>query len=149
MDGEMIQRDLRRLLDIEDIRALKARYGLAVDVAVSSPATSDPAAFDHVFMPDAVVDFPGSLGRHEGLEAIRRIYCEVLPATRTSMWHAFHSPLIDIQGDDASGSWTVTACAQSAGDPPEARSLILGRYRETYRRSTAGWRIQTLSFEKF
>lgn len=148
MTTEDLNEATQRLLDLEAIHRVKATYGRVVDGVVTDGGGVRVEEFEEVFQPDAELNFPGTLGRHVGMTAIQALFGETLAGTRATMWHSFHSPLIDLNGDTASGVWTVHAFVRAYGEEDQPPSQVFGRYEETYVRTPRGWRIQTLTFNK-
>jgi SnoaL-like domain len=139
---------LRYLFDLEAIKTLKADYGRIVDGVVSDHGDAKIGEFDAVFAVDSVAEFPNTLGRHEGREAIKALFSVDLATTRSCMWHSFHSPIIRIDGDVAKGQWTIVARVKLRGAEAEPPSIVYGRYSEDYVRTVDGWRIKNLLFKK-
>lgn len=136
--------DLTRLLAIEDIRRLKARYFYCLD-------HKDWAGWrDEVFTSDATMDVPNSgqpliSGREEIIDFVSSVLGGVVTA------HHGHMPTIDIEAEDrARGLWPMTDLLIH---PPnhhplrEGRIQGYGHYRETYVRLPEGWRIRTLRLD--
>lgn len=141
--------ELSHLRDAEAIRTLKANYGRVVDGVVSGRESVSVAEFAEIFLDEAGVDFPGALGSHRGLAAIKQLFGVVLRETRSGMWHAFHSPIISIDGDVATGQWTVMAVVKSRDQRDDRPTSVFGRYLDDYVRTAAGWRIKHLLFERY
>jgi len=138
---------LRRLLDVAEIKNNKARYGILVDSLVANP--KDEVALNrlvNLFCSDARFDFGGRIGTFEGDAEIRKFYGVTLPGDREWVWHSFHSPCIDVDGDVASGSWTISALAVSKGADDKPPQAIYGRYVDSYLRTKNGWRQSSLRF---
>ena len=90
---------LRRLLDIEEIKALKARYFRTLD-------QRDWAGFGRVFAVDAVLEVPEADMVERGREAIVAAVSGALTGARTV--HHGHMPEIEITGaDTATGTWAM------------------------------------------
>ncbi|WP_414900256.1 nuclear transport factor 2 family protein [Sphingomonas flavalba] len=140
--------DLPTLIAMEEIRQLKHRYGAYVDQAIMNPTPEHAALLASVFVEDTVLNFPGMMGRIEGREAIIRLFTEAVPKGTRLSWHSFHSPVIDISGDTARGSWTMLALvvrhAQTTPEPVK----IYGRYADEFVRTDDGWKISLLHFNK-
>ncbi len=121
---------LQRLLDIEEIHQLKARYFRLMD-------TKDWDGFAGLFTDDAVMDADGYVG--EGREAIVAFLRDVLDGVVTT--HHGHMPEITITGPDtATGVWAMFDYLTFPGDPaPGFRGY--GHYHEEYGREPDGWRI--------
>jgi uncharacterized protein (TIGR02246 family) len=82
---------LRRLLDIEEIKQLKARYFRALDC-------KDWTGFGAVFAREAVLEVPEAGMTRIGADAIVASVSEALEGTRTV--HHGHMPEIELTGPD-------------------------------------------------
>ena len=127
----MTDPDLQRLLDIEAIKALKARYCWYCD---------DPDQhhrFPELFTDDAVfIEEP--IDHLVGRDAITEWNEEY---SRTCIWsrHYAVSPLIDIDGDTASGRWQALLLSVQLIDGAEQMLWASGTYTEEYRRVDGQW----------
>ena len=125
---------LQRLVDIEEIQQLKARYFRLMD-------TKDWAAFGALFTPDAVMDTDGFV--HHGPGAILEFLPKILDGVVTT--HHGHMPEITITGPDtATGIWAMFDYLTFPGDGPPKGLRGHGHYHEQYRRVDGVWRIQHL-----
>jgi hypothetical protein len=126
---------LRRLVDIEEIKRLKARYFRTLDL-------KDWAGFGQVFAREAVLEVPeASLVAH-GREAIVTAVSGFLIGTRTV--HHGHMPEIEITSPDlARGTWAMFDYVEwppsETGDRVGLRGY--GHYLEEYVREDGEWRI--------
>ncbi|MCU1345271.1 MAG: uncharacterized protein JWL70_1537 [Acidimicrobiia bacterium] len=136
---------LQRLCDVEEIKVLKALYGVSIDSLVSRPDEATPKSLERVFTEDAVVDF-GEVGRFVGTAEIANWFGVSLPAMARSMFHSMHSPLIEVDGDRARGRWTVIARMIMRDAPDASEGVHFGRYDDEYVRTADGWRQSRLLF---
>lgn len=127
--------------DVIAIQNTKARYCTAVD-QLTGDKTGAGEALRNVFLADAVGDYGYDPLR--GAEALTDFLCNAI--AENSQWriHMLHTPLITIEGDGATGDWTVMVYLKRPGDG--AVDMILGRYSDTFRRTAEGWRIARLRF---
>ncbi|GAB5451034.1 MAG: nuclear transport factor 2 family protein [Halioglobus sp.] len=121
-----------RLLAIEDIKRLKARYFRALD-------SRQWDEFSECFTSDLVADFRGAPGTlSEGRDTFIASLRDVLGDAPTV--HHGHSPEIDIYDDNnASGIWAMDDCV----DLPGLSLRGWGHYHEQYRREAGQWRISS------
>jgi uncharacterized protein (TIGR02246 family) len=129
---------LRRLLDIEEIKQLKARYFRTLD-------HKDWDGFGQVFARDAVLEVPEAGIVEHGRDAIVATVSAPLVGTRTV--HHGHMPEIEITGaDTARGTWAmfdyVEWPASESGD--RVGIVGFGHYLEEYVREDGEWRIARL-----
>lgn len=135
--------DLERLLAIEAIRQLKARYFRFMD-------TKDWSALPTVFAPDAQMDMRGETGDDSGLidggpqiAAFMRASVEHLVTV-----HHGHTPEIELlSATSARGLW---AMEDKLWKPEGSKSTLpfnalhgYGHYHETYSKIGDQWLIQT------
>jgi hypothetical protein len=62
------------------------------------------------------------------------------------MWHSVGSPIINVDGDRATGRWTLTARAMAAGDGGPTPLLTYGRYADEFLRAGDAWRLSKIDF---
>ncbi len=131
-----------RLIALEEIKALKARYWLGVD-------TQDEALLRSVFSDDATI--PGPNG---GVERTASAFIDNLLAMfkgATSV-HQGSAPIITFTSDDiATGVWTLEdwIWAPEAGSPLSFKVLHgWGHYHDVYRRTAEGWKIRSFRLQR-
>lgn len=146
--------DLARLVALEEIRALKARYFHAVD-------TKDWPAIIDIFTEDARVDFGGELQYHVGHHGVTEADADpdawvVIGGAATAKVieqavgsivsvHQGHDPLITLQSADAaSGRWTLYDRLEYGHEVMHG----FGHYDETYRKIGGQWRIASLTLTR-
>src|SRR5262252_9545617 len=127
---------LQRLLDIEEIKQLKARYFRTLD-------RREWQEWGQVFARDARLEVPEGNVDERGREAIVASVSAALEGTRTV--HHGHMPEIEITGPDtARGVWAmfdyVEWPATGVGERVGLRGY--GHYLEEYVREDGRWRIQ-------
>jgi hypothetical protein len=133
---------LQRLLDIEAIKQLKARYFRLMDQKrwdewglVFTPDV-------HMVVPEGDVD---TTGRAEVVGNLREILAEVVTV------HQGHMPEIEITGPDtATGTWALFDYLEFPGvdGTPSLTMQGYGHYTETYVRSADGWQIASLRLDR-
>ncbi|MES1247388.1 MAG: nuclear transport factor 2 family protein [Actinomycetota bacterium] len=127
---------LETLADLEEIRVLEARYCRLVDSGYES-AGDDPDAFAALFAEDGVWAAAGEpiVGR----AAIR----ERAESGRRFRFHLTANPIIDLDGDRATGRWH--ALVALTGRDGEA-AWLAGRYVNEFVRTGEGWRFAAVRF---
>jgi hypothetical protein len=128
---------LQWLYDIECIKQLKHRYCAYAD------QDYDPDGVASLFIEDGIWD-GGPFGRHEGRRAIHAFFTGVSKLI-TFANHYVTNPIIEINGDTATGRWDLWA--PFVKEPGPAAYWIMGKYREEYVRTADGWRFKLLSLE--
>lgn len=137
--SESLAERLQVLEDIEAIKQLKARYCQLCD------DDHNPPALTELFVPEGVWEATVS-GRHEGSAAIHDFFAGMRASGRIrhSAHHAIN-PLINVAGDVATGHWRLIMLYTANVEPPlPSFYRIIGWYRETYARTSDGWRFNTL-----
>ncbi len=132
---------VQRLEDVEAIGRLKAAYCDACD------DDHDPDAVAALFIEDGTWQQSGR-APCEGRAAIRSHMAAIRAAgviVRSA--HLVTNPRIDVDGDEATGTWRFTMWATFTGDAGPWERRIIGRYQERYVRTRAGWRYRTLLAE--
>ena len=132
MDAESLKQ-LRWLADVEAIKQLKHRYCGFCD------AGYDADSLAALFTEDAVWD-GGPIGRHEGREAIRAFFQGSSGRVPFAL-HMVMNPVIDVQGDSATGNWYLWQPLVYALPPGEEAWWLSARYDDVYRRQPNGWKF--------
>ena len=132
MNNEAIARHLQRLVDIEDIKQLKARYALACD------DDYNPDKLAPLFTEDAVWD--GSiLGYAEGRAAIHEFFAGSSSLVPFAV-HQISNPLIEVNGDEATGQWYLWQPMVFQGEA----LWLSATYDDRYVRHEGQWLYQHL-----
>lgn len=136
---------LERLLAVEEITRLKARYCRFVD-------THQWTALRGLLTDDATFDY-GAFGAFTGADAaIAAIVESRRNATRLTVHHC-HTPEIDVLGpDDATGIWAMSDIVDvkpfDPGDGERAAFVGWGHYHERYRREQGTWLLAAVRLER-
>jgi hypothetical protein len=132
-----------RLLAIEDIRRLKARYFRCMD-------TKDWDGFRDVFAPDAEMDMrseAGDAGLVRGAPSIAEFVRGAVDDVDTA--HHGHMPEIDVTSPTtATGVWAMEDVLRWPPGGPLTSMHGWGHYHETYVKQDGRWLIQTLSLTR-
>jgi hypothetical protein len=131
-----VEARLRRLTDLQEIRALKALYCRWVDSGYDA-AGDDPAAFAALFTEDGV--WAAGAEPAIGREAI----AARAAASRRFRLHLAANAIVDVAGGRASGTWHALVPTVTA----EGRAVWLaGTYEDTFVRTDAGWKFERVVF---
>lgn len=131
---------VRRLEDIEAIKQLKAQYCAACDDGY------DADRLAALFTEDAIWDGGRTFGVVEGREAIRKHF-RGASKRLTIARHQVMNPIIEIDGDEASGHWLLFQPCTSAGADGEQAVWLAATYADRYARSGDGWLIARTDIE--
>lgn len=138
MTGEAL---LRRLLDVENIKRLKARYFRLMD-------TKQWEAWGEVFAVDALMEVPEADVVNRGRAEIVANVSSALTGARTA--HHGHMPEIELTGPDtARGVWAMFDFVEwSERQHGRVGLQGYGHYHEEYVREGGLWRIARLRLER-
>ena len=127
-----LEKTVRRLADIEDIKQLKARYASACD------DNYNPDTLAPLFAEDAIWD--GSiLGYAEGRAGIHEFFSAASTLVPFAV-HQVSNPLIEIDGDTATGQWFLWQPMVFQG----AALWLSATYDDLYVRQEGQWLYQHL-----
>ena len=133
-----IERRLKALEDIEEIKVLKAQQMAYAD-------DYDAEGVVSLFTDDAVMD-AGIRGRYEGRQEIFEFVkgaCQRLPF----FVHWVMNPIIEVDGDTGKGSWYLLQ-ASTVRKTNDA-TWSSGRYDEEYVRVDGHWRFKNVNLTLF
>lgn len=139
-----LEERIRRLEGIEAIRKLKATYCYLCDAGLGDPKNRE-ALISH-FTKDAKVDFglgPGS--QFEGTEGLRTFFGGVVPAAVSFCIHMVHNPIIEVNGDRATGRWYYEA--PTTDTATGKAQWMVGTYYEEYVRENGEWKFASIRTE--
>lgn len=127
--------------DLNDIAALKARYCALADLCAQEPERAR-GLFPEVLAPNATGDYGmGAMAR----DAIVEFLATAIAQNSEWMWHALSSPRISVDGDRASGLWTVMVESKRRG---AGQMTVHGRYTDAFVRTPEGWLISAVRFRR-
>ena len=137
METATLEQRLRRLEDVEAIRALKARYFFACD-------RKDPKTMRGCFADGPVhIDY-GVVGTFGDADALVKIYTEVgCHDYMVEMNHGMNGQ-IEVRGDVGSATWSLHYFLINTRD--RTLTQLGGYYEDEYRRTAAGWKISRTRF---
>jgi ketosteroid isomerase-like protein len=118
------------LVDIEEIKQLKARYAAACDNDYEADAIAA------LFTDDAVWD-GGMMGYAKSREGIREFFANASSIVGFAV-HGLSNPLIDVDGDVATGRWYL----HQPMTVNDACFWFCARYEDEYVRTAQGWKFQ-------
>lgn len=135
-DTKTMEAAITRLVDIEAIKQMKARYCFYIDAGQWDE-------LDKLWTEDAVCDY-GFFGSFSGRRAIMDNFFRGLVANASTFnAHMLHNPVIDVKNDTADGSWYVTAHTTVNN-----RALwAMGKYTDKYVKIQGDWKIAALAVE--
>lgn len=136
---EKLEAELQHHRDLEAIRDLMYEYGFSFD----EDRFED---FVQCFTPDAEGTYSPFAQGFRGHQEIRE-FCERLRGEDASprlemVIHYTVSPIIEIDGDSATGRWNwMVPCTVKKTDGERVAAWQFGRYDLKYARTDAGWKI--------
>ena len=137
MDIKALAAKVQRLEDFEEIKQLKYKYSLGCDQAIN---IKDDSLLLTVFTPDIVWD-GGDFGKVEGLEGMKAL-AQGMPEQIKFTYHYFTNPIIEIDGDTATGHWNLWGLYTWA----DGNDLILaGIEEDVYKKIDGVWLIDKLT----
>ncbi|MGB3301481.1 MAG: nuclear transport factor 2 family protein [Gordonia sp. (in: high G+C Gram-positive bacteria)] len=130
------------LADLRAIETVKYRYLRAVD-------TKDWVALADTLTEDVVASYGSEVGgkalNYADRDSLIGFLSKAMAPTMSTE-HRVNHPIIEIDGDTATGSWYL----QDRVLIPDYDVLIIGAafYSDTYRRTDDGWRISATGYER-
>jgi hypothetical protein len=125
------------------IANVKARYCAASDLTPSD-AGAALAGFREVFTPDVIGDYGFRI--FNGFDELTGFMCTAVAGNSAWMMHMLHTPHIAVDGERATGSWTVSS--QMKRREGGNIDTVLGRYTDEFIRTVEGWKICRVGFER-
>ena len=136
-----LEERVRLIEDREEIMRLRVKYTLFNDGGWNGVGTHhDIDALMELFAPDATWDGTPYNSRAEGWEDIKRLMTE-FQATPFVI-HNVMNPLIDVDGDTATGNWHAIIPATHEGKAV----WVFGNYVESYVRLDGKWKFHHVRF---
>ncbi len=127
---------VEKLVAIEEIKKVRYWYCFHLD-------DRDWESMSNLFTEDAVADY-GYLGTAHGPEGVRKLFEESVANLVLFSAHYMHNPIIEVDGDTATGQWYISAPGTVAG---EKAVYALVRAKDTYRKVEGVWKIQSLKYD--
>jgi ketosteroid isomerase-like protein len=131
-----LEAKVQRLCDIEEIRALRARYHECIN-------QNQLADIPNLFTEDGELDI-GYLGRARGRPKITKFFAAV-PALLDFVKQFIHNHAVEVDGDRATAVSYLEAKSVSRGKA----YLVAGRYDDVCVRTPDGWRFASMKFEPY
>ncbi|NQT74819.1 MAG: nuclear transport factor 2 family protein [Chloroflexi bacterium] len=141
MTLEDLEARIKVLEDIEEIKKLKATYCYLCDAGLDDPKNRDEL-ISH-FTKGAKVDFGLGEGSHfEGPEGLKVFFGEVVPGAVSFCIHMVHNPIIEVDGDRATGRWYYEA--PTTDTSTGVAQWMMGTYFEEYVREDGRWKFDSI-----
>lgn len=121
--------------DREAIKELRAAYGYHLD-------NHEWDEFRALFTEDAVLDYGENIGHQEGAAGLE-FFTEYVDERVEAGTHMMHSPIIEVDGETATGRWYVDA---RESFPDGKAGITTGEYHDTYRRVDGTWKFAEVEF---
>jgi hypothetical protein len=137
MQGNDLAQRIQLLEDIEAIKQLKAKYCYYADAMIAGD-TSKQDDFLNLYTEDAKVDYP-PVGPTKTRDELVSYFTETLPSLVCFSAHMVHNPIIEVNGDKATGVWHVDSPCTS---PIQDKALWINAiYEEEYVKEGGQWKI--------
>lgn len=131
------------MTDALEIANLKARYCAAGDSAPHD-AEGSATGLAACFVPEATADY--GFIQFDAPEKLIEFMGTAVGGGSQWMIHMLGSPNIVVDGDTATGDWTIAVHSKTkAGE----QMLIVGRYADRFVRTADGWKISHIKFDRF
>jgi hypothetical protein len=148
MADDSLERRVKRLEDIEEIRRVRGEYALAADerdgCAVNVERTMK------LFAQDGVWDATPRWGRHEGWDTVRRHLSKGSAGIDWSLhWLMDTGVSFAADGETASARWYLIELANMLQKPATERRLVwlAGLYDDTYVKEDGAWKFRLVRFD--
>lgn len=136
-----LEERVRIIEDREEISRLRVKYTLFNDGGFNGMTTHhDIDGLMDLFAPDAVWEGPASTRTARGIDEIRQLMID-FQATPFVI-HNVMNPIIDVDGDTATGNWHAIIALSHAGQA----AWMLGNYEEEYVRLDGKWKFKRVHF---
>ena len=146
MSLEDLEKRLKVLEDIEQIRQLKTRYADYCDINAIPDRAYDPDKIASCFTEDAYFE-SSILGRTlKGRKEISESFAKAAEIYSFSV-HMMVNPVIEVDGDKAKGTWYIFMSSTIIDGNRAAWSS--GRYNEEYARENGEWKISSWKMVSF
>jgi len=139
MSSHELEARIKNLEDIEEIRKLQYTYAYLIDTR----------QFDKVpdlFADDFVAEW-GFAGPYKTREELREFFTGPIAATLAMSAHQMLAPIIEIQGDKATGTWYLLVAQTNVTPHGEVAVWIQGKYENEYVRMGGDWKFSCLGFK--
>jgi hypothetical protein len=137
MQGNDLAQRIQLLEDIEDIKKLKAKYCYYADAMIAGDKSKQDD-FLNLYAKDAKVDYP-PVGPTKTRDELVSYFTETLPSLVCFSAHMVHNPIIEVNGDKATGVWHVDSPCTS---PIQDKALWINAiYEEEYVKEGGQWKI--------
>lgn len=133
MDIRELADQVRVLQDLEAIKKLKYKYSMACDLGINEGKKD---LLQEVFIQDILWDI-GDFGRFENIQEVNEAL-KSIPEQMKFTYHFFTNPIIEVNGDDASGQWNLLALYTMAVGQD---MLLAGIETDQYKKIDGRWWI--------
>ena len=130
---QALEREVRRLADIEEIKKLKAEYCFHADDGYDADALAD------LYTEDAIWDGGKLFGKYQGREAIKRFTAGISRHIVFAV-HAVLTPHLEVKGDTGKGTWYLIQAATMGKDSQAVWGMA--KYTEKYARVDGRWKFK-------
>jgi len=136
---EELEARVLRLEDIEEIKKLMAAFCYADDAI-------DVPEIIKLFAEDAIADFH-PFGHYEGKTEIAKFFGEDLPSAFSFMVHMVHNPVINVNGNHATGQWYYELPATNSAT--NEAIWISGIFKHEFIKVSGAWKFKRFTSHNY
>jgi SnoaL-like domain len=130
------------LEDIEAIKKLKASYCYWADAGITGDGSKMDELIAHFTDDEPWADF-GPFGVHRGKEAVAAFFKGVVVSSLSYSAHMVCNPIIEVDGNRATGKWYVDVpCTLRGAERP---AWLQARYEEEYVKEAGEWKWKSIT----
>ena len=133
MELEELDAAIRLWQDTEAIKKLRATYCYLADAQRMEEVIA-------LFTQNARLNFGGVC--YEGREGLDAFFLQLIPSQLSFSMHMVHNPIIEIDGNHATGKWYFEA--PTTFKPDNKAFWLAGVYDEEYVKENGEWKIDSL-----
>ncbi len=137
---QLLAKRVARLDAVDAILKVKHRYGELIDRLAERIDQNDLSDLANLFTEDVAIDFVTV--QLEGRKGLLDLYGGQMQQNFSWLWHSFHSPVVDVDENNALARWTLQGMtiARDEAHP----TTVYGRYIDNLVKIDGRWLISKL-----
>jgi SnoaL-like domain len=136
MDIQSLSTQVQNLQDIEAIKKLKYRYSMACDLGINE---GKGELLQDVFVKDILWDI-SAFGKYASMQEVNEALKKI-PEQMKFTYHFFTNPIIEVEGNKATGRWNVLAIYTMANGED---MILAGIEDDKYKKIEGRWWISEI-----